>query len=123
MTIPEFGMLMTAILAGVVGQFLLKTGALRLGKVNADNAIHTLLNIATTPELVAGLACYGLGAMAYILVLTRVKLSVAGPAIALSYVFSVLLGYFLFKEHIPMTRIVGMGFIVAGVVLVIWQKS
>ena len=33
----------------------------------------------TTPELLIGLVCYGLGAVAYIMLLTRVKLSVAGP--------------------------------------------
>jgi len=33
---------------------------------------------------VGGLTCYGLGAIAYILLLTRVKLSIAGPAICSS---------------------------------------
>jgi drug/metabolite transporter (DMT)-like permease len=121
-TLQEFGLLMMAILSGVAGQFLLKTGALRLGKVTVENAIQLLLNIVTIPELVAGLVCYGIGAVAYILVLTRVNLSVAGPAVALSYVFSVLIGYFLFQEPIPMIRLTGLGFIVAGVVLVVWQK-
>lgn len=122
MTFQEFGLLMAAILSGVAGQFLLKAGALQLGKVTANNALQLLLNIATIPELIAGLACYGFGALAYILVLTRVNLSVAGPAVALSYVFSVLIGYFMFKEPIPMTRVMGLGFIVTGVVLVIWRK-
>jgi drug/metabolite transporter (DMT)-like permease len=121
-TLQEFGLLMMAILSGVAGQFLLKTGALRLGKVTVENAVQLLLNIVTIPELVAGLVCYGIGAVAYILVLTRVNLSVAGPAVALSYVFSVLIGYFLFKEPIPITRLTGLGFIVAGVVLVVWRK-
>jgi len=43
------------------------------------------------------------GVIAYILLLlTRVKLSIAGPAIALVYVFSVLLGYFVFRESVPL---------------------
>lgn len=122
MTIQEFGLLLISILTGLTGQFFLKTGALKLGKVNADNALNLILNIATTPELLFGLSCYAMGAIAYILVLTRVKLSVAGPSIALSYVFSVLMGYFFFREYIPPTRLVGLGLIVGGVVLVAWQK-
>ncbi|MDX2211801.1 MAG: EamA family transporter [Oculatellaceae cyanobacterium bins.114] len=109
-------------MASVSGQFFLKAGALRLGRATPSNAVSHILSIATTPELIAGLACYGLGAMAYILLLTRVKLSIAGPSIALVYIFTVLMGYFFFKEAIPPTRIVGLGFIIGGVLLVMWQR-
>lgn len=118
----EFALLLTSVLAGVVGQFLLKIGALKLGEADASNAISHLLSIAVTPELVVGLFSYALGALAYILLLTRVNLSVAGPAVSLSYVFSVVLGYFFFKETIPLIRLIGLALIVCGVILVVWQK-
>ncbi|MDZ8261515.1 EamA family transporter [Nostoc sp. ChiQUE01b] len=121
MTTPEFGLFLISILASVVGQFLLKTGALKLGQVNAGNFAKHLLNIITTPELLAGLTCYALGACTYILLLTRVKLSVVGPAVALSYVFSVLVAHFVFREVIPLSCLVGLGLIICGVVLVIWK--
>lgn len=123
MTLQEFFLLLMSILASVAGQFFLKSGALRLGKVNAENLVSHILSIITVPELLIGLACYALGAVAYILILTRVNLSIVGPAIALSYVFSVVLGYFIFREAIPIARVVGLGFIVFGVVLVVWQKA
>lgn len=122
MTLPEFGLLFLSLLAGISGQFFLKAGALKLGKVNAENVISHILGMVTIPELVIGLVLYGLGAIAYILLLTRVNLSIVGPSVALSYVFSVLLGYFVFKETIPMERVVGLGFIVFGVILVVLQK-
>lgn len=104
------------------GQFFLKMGAMRLGKVDATNWLGHLLGVFTTPELLAGLCFYGIGAIAYILVLTRVNLSVAGPAAALIYIFSVVMGYFFFRETIPFSRAVGLGLIICGVLLVIWQK-
>jgi drug/metabolite transporter (DMT)-like permease len=121
-TLKEFALLLVSILTSVAGQFFLKAGALKLGKVNAGNAVSHILNIIFTPELILGLFCYGLGAIAYILLLTRVNLSVAGPSVALIYVFSVLLGYFIYKEAIPISRIVGLGFITCGVILVVWQR-
>jgi drug/metabolite transporter (DMT)-like permease len=121
-TLQEFGLLIVSIITSVAGQFFLKAGALKLGKVNAGNIISHVLNIAFTPELLVGLFCYGLGAIAYILLLTRVNLSVAGPAVALIYVFSVMLGYFIYKEIIPVSRIIGLGFITCGVILVVWQR-
>jgi drug/metabolite transporter (DMT)-like permease len=122
MSWQEFMLLLMSITTSVAGQFLLKTGALKLGKVGAGNVISHILRIVLTPELLMGLACYGLGAIAYILLLTRVKLSVAGPSVALVYVFSVLVSYFIFKEPIPVTRLIGLALIVSGVLFVVWQK-
>lgn len=111
-----------AIVTSAVGQFLLKAGALKLGKVNASNWISHLFGVLMTPELLAGLCCYALGSFAYILLLTRVNLSVAGPSAALMYIFSVLVGYFVFREAIPLSRALGLGLIICGVLLVIWKK-
>ncbi|HBB35218.1 MAG TPA: EamA-like transporter family protein [Cyanobacteria bacterium UBA8803] len=122
MTPQEFGLFLITILVSASGQFFLKAGALKLGKVTASNLVSHVLNIVMTPELLAGLVCYGLGAIAYILLLTRVKLSVVAPAAALMYIFSVSLGYFAFHEPIPANRILGLGFIICGVILVVWQR-
>lgn len=122
MSFKEFGLLLTAILISVAGQVLLKLGALKLGRIDTTNWLSHILGVLITPELVFGLACYAVGAFAFIFVLTRVDLSIAGPVASLSYVFSVLFGYFFFRETIPPTRIIGLGLIVAGVILVMGRK-
>ncbi len=122
MSWQEFCLLLLSVSASVTGQLFLKIGAGKLGRVDTANAIKQILGIITTPELLIGLACYGIGAIIYILLLTRVNLSVAGPSASLVYVFSVLLGYFIFKESIPFMRLVGLSLIVCGVIFVVWQK-
>ncbi|NJM17752.1 MAG: EamA family transporter [Richelia sp. RM2_1_2] len=122
MSWQEFCLLLLSVSASVMGQLFLKIGAAKLGRVDVENAVKQILGIITTPELLIGLACYGIGAVIYILLLTRVNLSVAGPSASLVYVFSVLLGYFIFKESIPLTRLMGLSLIVCGVILVVWQK-
>lgn len=122
MTLPEFGLFLVSIISSVAGQFFLKAGASKLGRVDASNFFNHILGIILIPELLVGLTCYALGAIAYILVLTRVKLSIAGPSVALVYVFSLLMGYFIFNEAIPVSRAIGLGLIVCGVILVIWKN-
>ena len=122
MSIPEFSLLLISVLISVAGQFFLKMGAIKLGKVDPSNAVSHILNMITIPELLLGLTCYGIGAVAYILLLTRVNLTVAAPAVSVGYIFSVLLGYFVLKEPISIIRVFGLGFIVTGVILVIWKK-
>ncbi|MCA2734303.1 MAG: EamA family transporter [Pseudanabaena sp. M135S2SP2A07QC] len=122
MTPQEFSLLLMSVLASVGGQFFLKLGAIKLGKVSASNALGHILSIITIPELIGGLAFYGIGALTYILLLTRVNLSIAAPSGSLIYVFSVMLGYFFFKEAIPPSRLFGLSFIMLGVILVVWKK-
>ena len=121
MTLPEFALLLVGICLSALGQFLLKLGAEKLGAVNVHNAVKLVLTITYTPELIFGLVSYAVGAIFYILLLTRVDLSIAAPSASIMYVFSVLLGYFFFKETITMTHGLGLGLIVCGVLLVASQ--
>lgn len=118
MTFQESLLLLAAIAASVLGQFWLKAGAVKLGQVTAENWLNHLLSLIFVPELLAGLAAYGLGAIAYILLLTRVKLSIAAPSVSLIYVFTVLIGASFFGEPLPLPRLLGVGLIMVGVVLV-----
>ena len=122
MSTQEFILLLFSTFISVAGQFLLKIGALKLGKVNQENFISHILNMITIPELLLGISCYGIGAIAYILLLTRVNLSIAAPAVSVGYILSVLIGYFILKEPLSSTRLFGLGFIVLGVILIVWKK-
>jgi drug/metabolite transporter (DMT)-like permease len=123
MVLAEFALLLTSVLAGASGQFFLKAGAVKLGKVTFDNISSHLFQMLGNIELIVGLTCYGIGAVSYILLLTRVNLSIAAPAISLSYVFSVLIGHFWFREIVPSSQILGLAAIVFGVILVVSQKQ
>jgi len=119
MTSNELILLFLAVLGSVGGQLFLKLGADKLAPLLQQRSLGTFLSAIQIPELIVGLGCYGLGAVAYILLLTQVPLSVAGPSASLIYVFSVLLGYFVFREAIPIGRLLGIGLIISGVILVV----
>ncbi len=121
MNIKEFLLLLASIAASVGGQFFLKAGAIKLGKVTADNVFSHIIGILSVPELLLGLLSYGIGAIAYILLLTRVKLSIAGPSAALIYICTVFIGCLFFQEQLPIGRAMGLSFITLGVVLVLWK--
>lgn len=122
MSLQEFCLFLVTILTSTIGQAFLKAGALQLGRVTGSNAVSHIFGILTNLQILIGLTLYGLSAVLYILLLTRVNLSVAGPAVAIGYIFSVSIGYFVFQESIPLHRVVGLGLIVAGVILVIWKR-
>jgi undecaprenyl phosphate-alpha-L-ara4N flippase subunit ArnE len=52
-------------------------------------------------------------------ILKRFELSVAYPLISISYVFGMLASIFIFKEVVPFTRWIGVGFIMIGVIFLV----
>jgi multidrug transporter EmrE-like cation transporter len=67
---------------------------------------------------VAGLLCYRLSAIAWLLVLSKIDVSQAYPCNALGIVLTTLGGGLLLGEDISMTRWLGLFVIVVGVGLV-----
>jgi drug/metabolite transporter (DMT)-like permease len=74
--------------------------------------------VLSSPLVIGGLACYALGAVFWLTVLSRVPLSLAYPMLALTYVAIPLLAWLLLGESVSGLRWVGIGVICAGVLLV-----
>ena len=115
-------MLIITVLTGSVGQFFLKKGADKLGAVSGSNFVNHILGIVMIPELLIGLTCYAGAAVLYILILTRVPLSVLAPSVALQYVIAVMVGKYAFGDEVPGYRWFGLGMIICGVMLVLLKK-
>jgi drug/metabolite transporter (DMT)-like permease len=118
MSLKEFLLLMTAVVTSSLGQLLLKLGATKLSATSDVRVMSKIFQIATIPELILGLTCYGLGAIAYIFLLTTVNLSIAAPSASLIYVVTIMLSQFVLGETVRSVTYLGLGFIILGVVLV-----
>lgn len=106
--------------AGVIGQILIKLGVGDGGLVAGANASFSsvFLTILTAPLVMGGLILYGVGAISWILVLSRMNLSHAYPFLALNFVLIAILSRLFLDEPIPMIRWVGIGIICVGIVLI-----
>jgi multidrug transporter EmrE-like cation transporter len=119
--LQSFMLILVSIVASVFGQFVLKTGAKQLGTLGVEQAAQGLQiawTAATNPWILGGLACYALGAVSWIMVLTRVPLSWAYPILAMNQILILLVAWLFLGEQVSMMRWSGALLIVAGVVLV-----
>jgi multidrug transporter EmrE-like cation transporter len=73
--------------------------------------------ITDGPWAVAGIVLYAISALFWLIVLSRVPLSVAYPVVAVGYVVVVLYSYFVFGETVKWIAWVGLAFIVIGVAI------
>ena len=120
MTWTAFSFLMTGVLLNAGAQLLLKAGTNVLGVITltADNWPSQFGRMALEPHIVAGLACYVVSVVVWILGLSRVPVSVAYPMLSVGYIVNAIAAWMLFGESRTAQKLVGIGMIVIGVVLV-----
>lgn len=100
-------LLLAAIGSTIVAQGLLKAGA------GAGTFLQQILDWKT----IVGFGIYGGASVLYIIALRRIPLSVALPCTALSYIVVALIGHYLFGEELGMQRIMALGLISVGVLV------
>jgi multidrug transporter EmrE-like cation transporter len=75
----------------------------------------------STPALWVTILCYIGTFIAWMAVLMRMDLNRAFPLTALAFVTVPLLAFVLFGEQLPTLRVMGIGVIIAGVILIGWE--
>ena len=120
MTPLTFALLMLGVLLNAAAQLLLKAGANRVGEFafSMDNLVPVGSRLATSPPILAGLACYAVSVVVWIMALSRVPVSVAYPMLSVGYIVNAFAAWMLFGESLTAQKLVGIGFIVVGVYLV-----
>jgi multidrug transporter EmrE-like cation transporter len=120
MTWSAFAFLITGVILNAGAQLLLKAGTNVLGVITLtrDNWYDMFWRMGTQGHFVAGVVCYMVSLVVWIMGLSRVPVSVAYPMLSLGYVINAVAAYYLFGEAVSATRWVGIGFIVLGVWLV-----
>ena len=106
-------LLLSSIFFGAIGQVLMKTGA-----SNADiNNITSLFLTMIDPFVILGLLSYSLSSAIWLVVLTRLPLSMAYPFGAISYIL-VIIASLLAGEYIRPIRYLGVILITSGILVI-----
>jgi multidrug transporter EmrE-like cation transporter len=108
-----------SIATGVAGQTSIKlglSGSNHAGPVAGLMSVITL--IVTSPLVLLGLALYGIGALTWIAVLSRLNLSYAYPFLALNFVLIALVSWLVLGEAIPAMRWLGIACICVGILVI-----
>ena len=120
MSAISIALLMTGVLLNAAAQLLLKAGTNAVGhfEFSLDNLLPVGMKIAFQPFIMGGMACYAISLVVWIMGLSRVPVSVAYPMLSIGYVLNAVAAWYLFGESLSAQKLIGIGFIVLGVVLV-----
>lgn len=119
MNLATFGFILTGICLNAIAQLLLKAGTNAVGAIHltAENWFSTGLKLATQLPIIGGLGCYVVSVLVWIIGLSRVDVTVAYPMLSIGYIINALGAWYFLGEAISVQRMLAIGVIVIGVVL------
>jgi multidrug transporter EmrE-like cation transporter len=85
--------------------------------ISMNTAVPVFARLSTEPWLWVGLTCYGVSVIVWILALSRVDVSIAYPMLSIGYVVNALAAWSLLGEALTTQRVMGIGIIIVGVVV------
>jgi multidrug transporter EmrE-like cation transporter len=120
MNLTTFAFIISGVILNACAQLLLKAGTNALGgaiHLTMGNWFQTFIKVVTQAPILGGLACYGVSLVVWIIGLSRTDVTIAYPMLSLGYVVSALGAWMFLGEVVSPQRLVAIGVIVVGVVL------
>ena len=119
MNVTSFGLIVLGVTLNTVAQLCLKQGMTIIGTVSLEmtGLFDLIQKAATSPLIFWGLACYVASFAVWLIVLSRVEVSMAYPLLSIGYIVTAVFGYYFWGESLGIYKIMGIFLICAGVVL------
>jgi multidrug transporter EmrE-like cation transporter len=120
MNLTTFAFIISGVLLNACAQVLLKAGTNALGgaiSLTVSNAFETFIRVASQLPILAGLACYALSLVVWIMGLSRTDVTIAYPMLSLGYVVAAAGAWLFLGETISPQRLLAIAVIMVGVAL------
>ncbi len=120
MNLVSFGLIFTGVMLNAAAQILMKAGTNSVGhfEFSLENIIPIGWKLATEWHIITALFCYAVSVVVWVLALSRVPVSIAFPMLSMAYVVNALAAWYLLGEPFNATKLVGMGVIILGVIII-----
>jgi multidrug transporter EmrE-like cation transporter len=116
---PDFVLAFIAVALNAGAQLLLRSAMHNVegGVVSLRHFASLLPGLTTSPPILGGLACYILSLGLWLVVLSRLPVSIAYPLQSLGYIMVVLFAHVLLNESLSANKLLAITLIVLGVLL------
>jgi len=119
MNLVTFALILTGVILNACAQLLLKAGTNALGTLtlNWQNWFAVFVKVFSQPPIIAGLGCYGISVIVWIISLSRTDVTIAYPMLSIGYVISAVGAWMFLGEIVSPQRMVALAVIIVGVIL------
>ena len=119
MNLISFGIILIGVFLNACAQLFIKKGMLLIGAIVPSLAgiMGMIPKVVTNLYVLSGLACYVLSVLVWMVVLSKVEVSLAYPFLSIGYIVTAFVGYFFLGESINIYKISGIIVICLGICL------
>ena len=117
MNFVNFLLVLVGVLLNAVAQLCIKQGMNIIGNISLDvGAVLAMIpRAAINPYILAGLVCYVISVLVWMVVLSKVEVSLAYPFLSIGYIVTAFVGYFFMGETVGVYKILGIFTICTGI--------
>ena len=97
-------------------QIFLRKTMVAVGTLPVDRSelASFAISVVINPWFVFGMACYALSICVWLIVLSKLEVSVAYPLLSIGYVITAFVGFFFLGENVTLLRVFGIALICGG---------
>lgn len=107
-------LILFSVLLNALAQLFLKKGMISVGELAFS--VDFIMRCAFNPFILGGFGFYAISIISWLIVLSKVQVSIAYPFLSFGFVFSAIVAYFAFGEDLGAFKILGIAFICIGLV-------
>lgn len=119
MSPSTFLLIFISVLLNTSAQILLKISVNTVGEITFDTKswITIMPQLLSQWSIWAGLTCYAISLVVWIIGLSRIEVSLAYPMLSLGYIINAFAAWYLLGESLPIQRLAAISLILLGVYL------
>lgn len=117
MTWGAFSLIFASVSLSALGQTAFKVGVGQTAAAPDASVLAKATSMIFSPMVLLGLALYGVGTVFWLFALRQLDLSLAYPFVAMSFVMVAGSGMLFLGEPVQPTRLIGLGLIVVGLLV------
>ena len=119
MSLGYFSLIVASVSLNALAQIFLRKAMLAIDISNTIRAANwaALAWDVVNPFFLLGMLCYAVSIVVWLLVLSKLEVSLAYPFLSIGYVITAVIGYFFMGEAVTLPRVAGIGLICLGLVV------
>ena len=121
----NFFLIIISVLLNASAQLFIKRGMTAIGSISLDagSLVSLLFKAATNIPILLGMASYAVSILLWMVVLSRVNVSLAYPFLSIGYIFTAVFACAFFNEPLTMQKAAGIVVICVGIVILSTSKG
>ena len=118
-------LILSSVSLNAFAQLFIRKGMLKIGEISFDfeQIVKMVLAVFTNVYLLSGMFSYGISIILWMMVLSKVNVSLAYPFSSIGYIITTVLAYLFFNEPITFQKVLGIIIICIGVFVLTQSKD